>query len=128
MSEEQEKPTGEEPAGEGEERAVIVTIDNRFVHGNGTEDCITKLTEVVEVKKFETRPAVVRRGYGVTINQGNYESARIDISVEVPCQIQDVARADEWAAKFIEKRLIIEVASVKGGPPSPKEPKEKSVF
>lgn len=128
MSEEQEKPTGEEPVGEGEERAVIVTVDNRFVHGNGTETCVTKSTEVVEVKKFRTKPAVVRRGYGVTVNQGNYESARIDVWVEVPCLIQDVVLADKWAAKFIEERLIEEVASVKGGKPPPKEPKDKNVF
>jgi hypothetical protein len=128
MSEEQEKPTGEEPAGEGEERPVIVTIDNRFIHGNGTETCVTKLTEAVEVKKFETRPAVVKRGYGVTINQGNYESARIDVSVEVPCLIQDVALADKWAAKFIEERLLEEVTDVKGGKPPEKKKKEQNFF
>jgi len=97
-----------------QERLVIVRVDNRFVHGDGTETCITAEDEVVEVKKFETTPAVVRRGYGLTLNQGNYESARIDVSVEVPCYLSDIAKADKWAAQFCEDRVRKEVAEARG--------------
>jgi hypothetical protein len=97
-----------------QERPVIVRVDNRFIRGDKTEVCITDSEEVVEVKKFETTPAVVRRGYGLTLNQGNYESARIDVSVEVPCYLADLKRADEFAAKFCEERVRKEVAEARG--------------
>jgi hypothetical protein len=96
-----------------QERPVIVRVDNRFVHGKGDETCITAEDEVVEVRRFETTPAIVRRGYGLTLNQGNYESARIDVSVEVPCYLTDIAKADKWAAEFCEQRVRKEVASAR---------------
>lgn len=101
-------------AEDGEERFVVVTVDNRYVRSNKSELCVTKLAERIEPKKFETTPAVVRRSYGVTLNQGNYESSRVDVSVEVPCYLQDVALADEWAAKFCEARLADEIRGLRG--------------
>ena len=97
-----------------QERPVIVRVDNRFVHGKGNETCITAVDEVVEIRRFETTPAIVRRGYGLTLNQGNYESARIDVSVEVPCYLADIAKADQWAAKFCEDRVTEEVKQARG--------------
>ena len=96
-----------------QERPVIVRVDNRFVHGKGDETCITAKDEVVEVRRFDTTPAIVRRGYGLTLNQGNYESARIDVSVEVPCYLADIFKADKWAAEFCEQRVRKEVASAR---------------
>jgi hypothetical protein len=97
-----------------QERPVIVTVDNRFIRGDETEICITAESEVVEVRRFETTPAVVSRGYGLTLNQTNYESARIDVRVEVPCYLADLEKADEFAAAFCEKRLRKEVAEARG--------------
>lgn len=97
----------------GMERPVIVRVDNRFVRGDGTEVCVTAVDEVEEVRKFDTTPAVVRRGYGLTLNQGNYESARIDVSVEVPCYLPDIAKADEFAAAFCEERVRKEVTEAR---------------
>jgi len=58
--------------------------------------------------------AKVRRGYGLTLNLGNYESARCDVSIEVPCVLQDVGAADEWARAWVEKRVVQEVENVRG--------------
>lgn len=96
-----------------QEHPVIVRVDNRYVHGKGNETCITAEDEVVEVRRFETTPAIVRRGFGLTLNQGNYESARIDVSVEVPCYLADIAKADKWAAAFCEERVRKEVAEAR---------------
>lgn len=92
-----------------QERAIIALIDNRFVKG---ED--GSYEEVVEVVKFKTTPAVVKRGYGLTLNLGNYESARIDVSIEVPCYLEDADKADAWARKWVEDRVVQEVRSVRG--------------
>jgi len=94
-------------------RPIVITVDHRFVRADGSQVSITRATEVVEVREFTMRPAVVRRSFGVTLNQGNYESARADVSVEVPCYIEDVERADEWAKQFCEERLREEVLQIK---------------
>lgn len=101
---------------DGQEHAVILHVNNRFKRRTGKEVCVTELNEVVSVHKFDTQPAIVRRGYGLTLNQGDFNSARIDVSVEVPCYLEDIALADKWAAEFVEKRLTDEVTSLgKGG-------------
>ena len=45
--------------------------------------------ETIQIRPFATDPAKVRVGRGVTINMGNFESARIDISIEMPCYVED---------------------------------------
>lgn len=105
------------------ERPVIVIVNHRFVKGKGEQEETVRATEEVPaVLKFETTPAVVTRGYGLTINRGNFESARVDVSVSVPCYVEDIEAADHWAAAFCEERIKQEVASVRGGP-APKAPK-----
>lgn len=116
-----------EPEVEGEERPVVVTIDNRFKRARGDEVCVTAAEEQVEVRKFLTRPAVVRRGYGVTLNLGNFESARIDVTVEVPCYLLDIERASKWAEKFVGEKMAEEVASVRGEQKEEK-PKDSSHY
>lgn len=94
-------------------KPVIVTHDLRFVRGDGTDYLKRSGQEEVEVKSFTSRPAVVRRSYGMTINMGNYESARVEVGVEVPCYIEDVELADEWAANFCESRITEEVVGLR---------------
>lgn len=96
-----------------QERPIVARIDNRFVRGDKSEVTVTAKDEVLEIKKFETTPAVVRRGYGLTMNLGNYESARIDVGIEVPCYIADIEKADEFARRFVDKRIKEEVRSVR---------------
>lgn len=108
MAKEQEQDQDQE-----QERPVIITVDNRFIRADKTEICITAIEEVVEVRKFTTTPAVVHRGYGLTLNQGNFESARIDVRVEVPCYLADMAKADEFADRFCEDRVRQEVAEAR---------------
>lgn len=98
---------------DGVRRPIVITVDHRFVRASGAEVCITKSEDFSEAKEFTAKPAVVRRAFGVTLNQGNYESARIDVQVEVPCYLEDVERADEWARTFCEQKLRDEVLLIK---------------
>jgi len=88
------------------EHATIAVVSNRFVREGDS-------SEVVEVSKFETEPAKVTRGYGLTLNLGNYESARVDVSVTVPCYVEDIDKADKWAASWVQKRIEAEVSMIK---------------
>lgn len=56
------------------------------------------------------RLAHVRFGAGLTINLGNFESARIDVQVELPCDMAEVTPALEEATEFVHARLAEEEA------------------
>ncbi len=104
------------------EYATIIYVNCRY--GPRGRETVTKdVAELVEVSKFETQPALIQRGYGLTLNQGNYESARVDVSLTLPCYVEDLEHADEYARKFVEERIQKEVASVRGGA----DPKPKSL-
>lgn len=105
-----------------QDHPVIVTVTNRYVRGNGEEVVTKDDTEIPEVRRFDTDVARIRRGYGLTINMGNYESARVDVQVEVPCYVQDLELADEFASKFAEERIKKEVDSVRGTSSGKKSP------
>lgn len=107
-----------EPAKEdadGEQHAIVARVSSRYVRARAgaTED--TPVTYILGTQKFSTKPAVVRRGYGVTLNMGNYETARIDVSLELPCYVEDLEAADEWAAKWCEHRIEQEIRAMRSG-------------
>lgn len=111
---------------ESDNRPVIMTSELRFIRGDGT--CYSSKSEQTEgeVKKFSTKPAVVKRVYGMTINMGNYESARVEVGVEIPCHIEDIDLADKWAADFCESRIVEEVTGLKDDKDEKKGSEEKS--
>lgn len=100
------------------ERATVALINNRFTSkGELVKEASSE--EVVDVSRFETAPAIVRRGYSLTMNLGNYESAKVDVGIEVPCYLEDVEAADEWAKRWVELRIRQEVRSVREDSPPP---------
>ena len=72
----------------------------------GEEDSEEK--ETINVKKFVTEPAYVRVNAGVTINLGDYQSMRIDVSVSVPCYVEEIERVEREVADFVAARLADE--------------------
>lgn len=96
------------------EEAAVAFIDGRFLH-RGKEYKATAKEEIVQVHNFDRPVARVKRGYGLTLNLGNYESARFDVSIEVPCYLEDVDLADQFARDWVEERCEAEVAEVRGG-------------
>lgn len=76
--------------------------------------------DIVAIHKFETEPAVVHVDYALTMNLGNYESAKISVSVSVPCYKEEIDEAYEFAQAWVEERLSKErdmITSSRGGNP-----------
>lgn len=95
------------------EYAGIARISGRFVR-SGQEEVIAETEEIIEPAVFKTTPAIVTRGYGLTLNLGNYESARFDVSISMPCYPEDVDACDKWCAAWTEERCQAEVSAVRG--------------
>jgi len=53
-------------------------------------------------------PAYVRVGGGLTINQGNFESLRIDCSVSIPCKRDSIEEAYIIASDFVADKIAEE--------------------
>ncbi len=60
--------------------------------------------EVLEVHKFVTEPARVFVEMGLTVNLGNYESARITVALSVPCYHEEHNEAFLYARGWVEER------------------------
>ena len=63
-------------------------------------------------------PAFVKVGAGMTINQGNFESLRIDCSVTVPCTNTEdgIQKAYEFASDFVADKIAEEQTAWLGAP------------
>lgn len=68
--------------------------------------------EKLTVHRFVTAPANVGVDLGLTVNTGNFESARITVSVSVPCYREEIDDAYRWAKEWAEERVKTEVADV----------------
>lgn len=69
--------------------------------------------ETIEVKSFVVPPATIEVGYGLTLNIGNYESARVDVKINLPCYKEEADQAYEYARQWAETRVRREVAEVR---------------
>lgn len=74
--------------------------------------------EVLEIQLFVTEPAKVSVGMGLTLNLGNYEAARIDVSLFVPCYREEADEAYKYAHGWVEGRLAAEVEDIRSKKPS----------
>ena len=66
------------------------------------------------VKTFVSHPATVTVKYGRTINLGDYESARIDMQLSLPCYIEEVTSAFSYADNMVKELLTQEVGALNG--------------
>lgn len=69
--------------------------------------------EVIAVHRFITEPAKVEFRVGITVNLGNFESARVDVGVMIPTYREEVEAATEFAKQFVTARLVAEVEEIK---------------
>lgn len=73
--------------------------------------------EDLEVKTFVTEPSYISVNHGRTINLGNYESARIDVRISVPCYQSEIPEAllyaDKLAYEFMEDSIKEYVEEIK---------------
>ena len=70
---------------------------DRFVDEN------EQSTQTINPQVFKTDVAKARAEIGETINQGNYESLRLLVSVEVPAYVEDIDDAIMTARSLAEK-------------------------
>lgn len=63
----------------------------------------------IEIVPFLTEPAYVRINAGTTKNLGNYESLRVDVSVTIPCYVEEItevtARVSDEVAALLNDEL-----------------------
>jgi len=92
-------PTVPVPAQSAKTGKAFVTIQK-----TGSEDVTEE--SVVEVETFVTQPAVITLKYGVTKNLGQFESARVDVGISIPCYKERVddafADADAWVTEKLK--------------------------
>jgi hypothetical protein len=71
--------------------------------------------EKVDVPFFPTAPAYVEVEGSITRNQGNYNSARVAVSVRIPClpEVTEIERAKKLASSLVD-RYIEEECTVAG--------------
>lgn len=73
-----------------------------------------KDTESGERVVVAGEPARVRMSAGVTKNMGNYESLRVDVSIEMPCDPKAVDKVAEDTAEKVSQLLDDEVQNYMG--------------
>lgn len=77
----------------------------RTIGSNRGQKTSSEAEDVIAIHKFETEPAKVSVDYALTVNLGNYESAKIGVSVTVPCYTEEIDQAYEFAQAWAEERL-----------------------
>lgn len=71
-------------------------------------------TEVSEVMgPFEGPSAVAHVAASVTMNLGNYQSAKVEYGATVPCLVEELPQAWEFAYKLADQRMKEKVASIR---------------
>lgn len=77
--------------------------------------------EEIEITAFEGEVARVGLDAAMTINLGNYQSAKVGVFLSVPCYPEEVAEVFDVVKATVEKRMAEEVAEVQ-------EMKKKGAF
>ena len=77
---------------------------------------IVKRKDLGREEDLPTHPARIRVDGGLTKNLGDYESARLSVSVEIPCGISDdeIVEAYRRISSLVEKLLEEEYQQVIG--------------
>jgi hypothetical protein len=70
-------------------------------------------SERIYVRPFETNPANISVKAGATVNLGNYESARVDIMLSIPCYVEEIDDIFPKAKEWVDKRLSFEYQELK---------------
>ena len=61
--------------------------------------------KTISVREFKTAPAYVEVRAGVTKNQGNYESLRLDVGVKIPCYVEEITEVEKQASEWVDDRM-----------------------
>ena len=97
---------------EGIVRNATITV-NKMYRANRVEKEDPPQEEVMEVQVFQTDPAEVSLEYGLTLNLGNYESARVSVGVVLPCYKEEVEDAFQRSREWVTERIQREVGEIR---------------
>lgn len=70
--------------------------------------------DFIEVSPFMVEPAKVRVCKGLTLNLGNYQSARVDVDIMRPVYVEEIGPGLDNINRLVEARLAMEVDSIMG--------------
>ena len=95
---------------------VVRTRERLLQDGSGQKEVLEDKVEdrIIKVGVFKTEPAKVTMQKGLTINLGNYESARFTVGVELPCYVEEVQGLLADLNKLVEERVKQEVLDIRG--------------
>lgn len=94
---------------------TFARVVRRFYKGRKLDE--TKQEDIVETRMLPegVNPAGVRLKYGLTLNLGDYESARIDMEWYVPCLPEEIEDVHEYIDRSLTERMEQEVLAIRGG-------------
>ena len=64
--------------------------------------------ETLAIHRFVTEPASVSLELGLTLNLGNYETARLSVSITLPCYKEEAHEAYNFARQWVMHRVAQE--------------------
>ena len=85
-------------------RNSTAVVERNFKRGK-VEVSSSQDEETISIQKFVTTPAEVSIGYALTMNLGDFESAKISVTLRVPCYAEEVDEAFEYAQGWVEARV-----------------------
>lgn len=91
--------------------SAVVAKQYKDSEGNITLD--TTKEETISVQTFVTEPAKVQVELGLTLNVGNYQSARITIGLVLPCYKEEADAAFQYAKDWVGERAQQEADEVR---------------
>lgn len=108
---EEEKEEGEEEPGGGPQHLspIQLVVQRQYREAGADKGPPESENELIEVQDFWVQPAEVSYGKGFTLSLGNYEMARIDVKITVPCYREEVDGAYEFAKRRVNERLREEI-------------------
>ena len=90
----------------------LVTVRKQFrVSGENSE--IEETVDTIDVHKFVTEPAKIEFKLGVTMNLGDFESARVDIGVSMPYYKEELREAYAYSRQIAESVIADEKTKIK---------------
>lgn len=98
-------PPTDKPAEKQELCDTVLTVRGSL-YGKETEE-----RKVLEATSFATNPAYVRVSTGITKNMGDYESLRVEVSLSVPCYVEEIEEVTPQVAAAVVRHLDDAVAA-----------------
>lgn len=70
-------------------------------------------SEEIQVHNFATAAATVEVGVGITLNLGNYETARLDVRVSRPCYREEIDAAFKATQQYVEEQIKTQITEIR---------------